>query len=104
MDVRLFVYRGITRMYLKQYEQAITDFDIALRNYEKIPEAYYHKALALEKLGKTNAACKNLGKAMSIALQGYIYKDAYKDVIDQLYLSDIEQAQDSLCRATEKNN
>jgi len=100
VDVRLFVYRGIARMHLQQYGEAISDFDIALRNYDKIPEAYYHKALALHKLGKSAAVCQNLNKAMTTAGQGYIYKD----VIDQLYLSDIAQAQDCWCQAKEKNN
>jgi tetratricopeptide (TPR) repeat protein len=82
VDIHLFVYRGIARMRLEQYREAITDFDIALRNYDKIPESYYHKALALQKLGESAAACQNLDKAMTIARQGYIYKEAYKDVID----------------------
>ncbi|KJV70338.1 tetratricopeptide repeat protein [Orientia tsutsugamushi] len=44
---------------LGQYEEAMENFDVAIRYNSSYPEAYYNKGIALLNLGDIHCAIKN---------------------------------------------
>lgn len=98
IDVYAFVYRGQILLKSNRIDESIRDFDTALKYYDICPEAYYHKALALIKNGDRTTACENLQYAFEFAQKGYINSTIYRDVFNQLYVSDIEAQIESNCK------
>lgn len=91
-----FVYRGMAKAKLKDYDGAIADFDKAVALWDKCPEAYYQKALLLQQLGKKSEACKMVQKAL--LNKGFIWANPHRAYIDQLYDLDLERLFDKTCR------
>jgi len=86
-----FVYRGMAKAKLNDAEGAIADFDKAIELWDKCPEAYYHKAILLQELGKKQEACRMVQKAL-------LNKNVLWTYFDQLYEWDLEQLFDQTCR------
>lgn len=98
IDVYAFVYRGAILLKQDRIGESIRDFDTALKYYDKCAEAYYFKALALIKNSDQTAACENLQYALEFAKQNYINSTVYRDVFNQLYITDIEIQIKSNCK------
>jgi tetratricopeptide (TPR) repeat protein len=67
---RLF-YLGVVYAETEAPEEAISYFDKALRAYPGLPDALYHKANCLYKLGKKAEALRNMQLAYDNYRQGY---------------------------------
>ncbi|MDR6966023.1 tetratricopeptide (TPR) repeat protein [Flavobacterium arsenatis] len=64
-------YLGISQYEQSRFEEAITNFDKALKNYKNLAEAQYYKAICLAKLGKTEEYQTLLKEAFENAKIGY---------------------------------
>ncbi len=91
-----FVYLGMARGKLEDFEGAITAFDKAISLWDKCPEAYYEKAVLLESNGKKAEACKMVQKAL--LNKSFIWSNPHRAYIDQLYEIDLERLFDRTCR------
>ena len=91
-----FVYSGIAKHRLGDYEGAILEFDEALAQWNKCPEAYYHKGKTLVQQGKKEAACKQFKKAL--LHKDFRWSNPWRTYIEQLYEADIEEMFDKTCR------
>lgn len=95
--VYYFVYRGIVYRQLDSLQRAISDFDVALLLYEQCPEAYFRKGQVLRTLDQSELACENFQKALHYAEAGYLKKNIYKEVFDEVYREDIHQGLSRYC-------
>jgi len=96
VDLYTFMYRGIAKTKVGDFEGALKDFDIIIRKWEKCPEAYYLKGIVYRKQGDNSLACKQFKKAL--LYQNYVRANPGGAYIDQLYVADIEQMFDLTCR------
>ena len=97
VDVKLFLYLGITQAKLGNQVAALADFDKAISYYIQFTEAYYQKGLLLAKSGAQKEACKCFSASLKYFQEGYYYTDSYVELPDQIYQSDIEEALQVYC-------
>ncbi len=95
VDLYTFMYRGIAKTNIGDFEGALQDFDTIIGKWEKCPEAYYRKGIIYHKKGDNSLACKQFKKAL--LYQNYIRGNPSGKYIDQLYVTDIEQMFDLTC-------
>jgi len=96
VDLYTFMYNGIAKYNIGDFDGAMKDFDTIIRKWEKCPEAYYHKGIVYKKQGNNSLACKQFKKAL--LYQNFIRGSPSGTYIDQLYVVDIERMFDSTCR------
>jgi Flp pilus assembly protein TadD len=54
---------------LEAYEQAVADYNRALRQDASNPKTYYNRGLALHSLDKKESACHDLNKALELGFK-----------------------------------
>lgn len=91
VDVYAFVNKGLSLAALTQFENAISAYDKAILNYPKCTEAYFHKAMANQKLGNLSEAKKLANLALDLAKVGYKHTDVYVALPDEVYQGQIEE-------------
>jgi len=60
-----YYYRGTVRYYMDKYDDAITDFDLAIRLRRNYADAYYNRGLAYDGKGRLRQALGDLRKALA---------------------------------------
>ena len=60
-----YYYRGTVRYYMDRYDDAITDYDLAIRLRRNYADAYYNRGLALDGKGLLRQALGDLRKALT---------------------------------------
>jgi tetratricopeptide (TPR) repeat protein len=96
VDVYAFLYRGLTHSKFERIEEAIADFDRVLKYYPKLSDAYFHKARMLVARENFSDALELLDLAKEYHQQGYFNQEPYVEVIEQIYLEDIEELRQSI--------
>lgn len=89
-DTYDFVYRGICYLQLGDQKQAIQDFKKAIDTYDKCSMAFYYQGVALDQMGKHQAAKASLEQAKALLEKGYKLTDPYKEVVDEVHLAMVE--------------
>jgi tetratricopeptide (TPR) repeat protein len=84
------LHRAVTKISIKDYAGALADLDKQIARYEKYPEPWYYKAIVFIKTKRFREAVTALEKAR--LLYSYRITDPYCEVMDAVYLSDIEEA------------
>ncbi|SEL54257.1 tetratricopeptide repeat protein [Parapedobacter koreensis] len=88
-----YLYRGILKMELKDYDGALADLDRQIAHYDKLADGHYYRGLLLAKIGKKAQALASLEKAKALFTgDGYHAQDPYVEMPWQIYLEDIERA------------
>tara|TARA_B110000037_G_C17037917_1_gene472408 strand:+ start:254 stop:1072 length:819 start_codon:yes stop_codon:yes gene_type:complete len=86
----VFLYKGIIFNKLEEYEGALKNLNVYLKqNYNNSPEAYFHKGITFKKLNDLDSAKACFKKSIELFNKGYKIKDIYNEVQDELYISDI---------------
>ncbi len=62
---QFYYYRGTVRYYMDRYDDAITDFDLAIRLRRNYADAYYNRGMAFDGKGLLKQALGDLRKAVS---------------------------------------
>ncbi|MEQ1522866.1 MAG: tetratricopeptide repeat protein [Aestuariivirga sp.] len=62
---QFYYYRGTVRYYMDKYDDAITDFDLAIRLRRNYADAYYNRGMAFDGKGLLKQALADLRKAVS---------------------------------------
>jgi tetratricopeptide (TPR) repeat protein len=60
-----YFYRGTVRYYMDKYDDAITDYDLAIRLRRNYADAYYNRGLAFDGKGLLRQALGDLRKALT---------------------------------------
>ncbi len=97
IDPYCYVYRGMMYLQLDSSQRASDDFDAALQLYEQCPEAHFRKGQMLLTLNQRRLACESFQKALHYAEAGYLKKNIYKEVFDEVYSEDIDQRLSQHC-------
>ena len=66
---KAYLNRGVAKYGLKQYADAIQDYDIAIRLKPSYAKAYLNRAVVKHRLGHTREAKRNLQTALKLAEQ-----------------------------------
>jgi tetratricopeptide (TPR) repeat protein len=86
-DIHSFVYLGLCEYELGNYENAISEFQRALKQSKNTPESYFGMAKAYKKLGQIEKAKENLLKTEENI--GYKRDDVYNEFLNEIYLSEV---------------
>ena len=88
-----YLHRAVTRMRVKDYAGALTDLDLQVKKYPKFAETYYYRGKVLLALGRQEEAKIALEKSKTLFVSGgYHFTDPYCEMLDEVYLEDIEEA------------
>lgn len=90
-DAGMYDYLHLGVLYLenKEYELAVQNLDNQIE-VNDLSEIYYYKAMCLKKLNKVEAYKANLKKSLEYYQKEKSMSDSYRQLIDEIYLSDIE--------------
>mgnify|MGYP000965588936 FL=1 len=97
IDYQILLNRGITLFYQNKNEEAITEFERVIKNYNECSEAFYFKGLALVNLNKKVEACSSLTKSLELIKKGYKSFDSYVELFHEIYEQDINEAISKNC-------
>ncbi|WP_421763916.1 tetratricopeptide repeat protein [Ekhidna sp.] len=90
VDVYAILYKGLTLMKLDRINDAITEFDRALKYYPNLSDCFYHKARIYVIRGQFDLALMQLDLAEKHFKKGYFHQRPYVEVLEQIYLQDIQ--------------
>lgn len=90
VDVYAILYKGLSLMQLGRYDQAVTEFDRVLKYYPNLSDCFYHKARIYVSRGQFDLAMQALDKAEEYFKKGYFHQRPYVEVLEQVYLQDIQ--------------
>ncbi|MEQ8907306.1 tetratricopeptide repeat protein [Ekhidna sp.] len=91
VDVYAMLYRGLSLMQLNRFDDAMAEFDRVLKYYPQLSDGFYHKARIYVARGQFDLALKELEKAEVNFKKGYFHQRPYVEVLEQIYLQDIEK-------------
>ena len=96
VDVIAFLYRALSLLQLEQYDEAMAEFDRALKYYPNMSDCFYHKARIYIARGQFDLARQQLDKAEEYFQQGYYHLRPYVEVLEQIYIQDIRALRDEI--------
>ena len=97
IDYQILLNRGITLFYQNKNQEAITEFERVIKNYNECSEAFYFKGLALFNLNKKDEACSSLTKSLELIKKGYKSFDSYVELFHEIYEQDINETISKNC-------
>lgn len=87
-----YLHRAVTKIRIKDYTGALADLDSQMSKYEKYVETWYYKGIVLRMTNRREEAKNCFKEAKRLFLgAGYQMSDPYVEVLDAVYLSDIEE-------------
>ena len=91
VDVYAFLYKGLALINLERYDEANKELDKILKYYANLSDVFYHKARIFVARGQFDLAHKALDQAELYFREGYYHQRPYVEVLEQIYLQDIQQ-------------
>ncbi|WP_424962808.1 tetratricopeptide repeat protein [Ekhidna sp.] len=91
VDVYAILYKGLSLMQLNRLDDAMTEFDRVLKYYTNLSDCFYHKARIYISRGQFDLALKELDQAEEYFKTGYFHQRPYVEVLEQIYLQDIQE-------------
>lgn len=91
VDVYAILYKGLSLLQLNRLDEAMIAFDQALKIYPQLSDAFYHKARIYIARGQFGLGLKQLDQAEEYFKKGYFHQRPYVEVLEQIYLQDIEE-------------
>lgn len=88
-----YLYRGILKYKMGDYDGAIADFDLETKQYESLVDTYYFRGLAYAATSRKQEARLDLEHAKELMLgQGQKRWEGFVTLADEVFLSDIDKA------------
>lgn len=91
VDVYAFLYKGLALIKLERLDEAMLEFDRVLKYYKNLSDCFYHKARIYVARGQFDLAMKELQLAEQYHQQGYYHQRPYVEVLEQVYIQDIQK-------------
>ncbi|MEM9856631.1 MAG: hypothetical protein AAF843_04725 [Bacteroidota bacterium] len=88
---KAFLYKGLTYLAVNEHAKATQYFDKAIEYDGSLADGYYHKARALLALDQLTEAKDLLNTALTQFESGSFHKRPYIEVLDQIYIEDIQK-------------
>ncbi|MEO9872196.1 tetratricopeptide repeat protein [Ekhidna sp.] len=96
VDVYAMLYRGLTLIKMDSLDEAVIEFDRALKYYPTLSDCFYHKARVYVARGQFELALEQLELAEKYHNQGYYHQRPYVEVLEQIYIQDIQQLRNQI--------
>lgn len=90
VDVYAFLYKGLALLNQEKLDDAMMEFDRVLKYYPNLSDCFYHKARIYVARGQFDLALAALDTAEEKFKEGYYHQRPYVEVLEQIYLQDIE--------------
>ncbi len=90
-DVYAYLYKGLTLIKMERLDEALVEFDRALKYYKNLSDCFYHKARIYVARGQFDLAMEQLKKAEKYHQEGYYHQRPYVEVLEQVYIQDIRK-------------
>lgn len=87
-----YLHLGVLKLEQQDLEGAVQAFNLQIQNNQYVAETYYYLAMAYEAQGNSDLVQQNLVRAKQYYQQGYRLFDPYTHPMDNVYLSQIDQA------------
>ena len=88
-----YLHRAVTRMRVKDYRGALSDLDNQVKKYAGFAETYYYRGQVLLLMGQKAEAKVAFERSKTLFVsEGYHLTDPYCEMLDEVYLEDIEEA------------
>ena len=97
VNYSVFLNKGRCLLKLKQQNEAIVNFEKALNNYEKCPEAFYFIGVAQLELEESEKACQNFSLALKLIEKGYKSSDLYVELFHEIYEQQVIESISNNC-------
>ncbi|MEM7549532.1 MAG: tetratricopeptide repeat protein [Bacteroidota bacterium] len=91
VDVYALLYKGLSLIKLDRIDEALKTFDEAEKIYPKLSDLFYHRARMAFMKGEYTQALELIGITRNYFSEGYYHQRPYVEVLDQIYLQDIDQ-------------
>ncbi|MEM6526521.1 MAG: tetratricopeptide repeat protein, partial [Bacteroidota bacterium] len=95
-DPKGFLYKGLAYLSENKNDSAIEYFDKVIKYDVSLADGYYHKVRALLALHRLDEARSLIDKALTQFQSGSNHKRPYVEVMDQIYIEDIEELKKKL--------
>lgn len=91
-SVYMYIYRGICRFHLRDFDLALQDFESALKKNERLGMAIYYKALCYKRMDYNDKARDWLEKAALEVAKGNKQDHPYFEVFDEVHTMMIQDS------------
>ena len=98
VDVYAHLYQGLSLAKLNRLDEALEAFDLAEKIYPNLSDLQYHRARISCMRKDYQDALDLLQAAKTYFNQGYFHQRPYVEVLEQIYLQDIELLEEELKR------
>lgn len=88
----VFLNKGRCLLRLKKQDEAIVNFEKALNNHQKCPEAYYFIGISQLELQENSKACENFRIALKLIKEGYKSSNLYVELFHEIYEQQVEKS------------
>lgn len=92
VEVSTFYYKGLCFQFQKKYEDAIINYNKAIKYNDSFTEVYYQKGYCHIALGEKTNAKDNFQKSKELFQIGLKKQDVYIEIFHPVYIQDIEKA------------
>jgi tetratricopeptide (TPR) repeat protein len=88
-----YLYRGIIKFRMGNYDAAIEDLNLEVKQYESLADTYYYRGMAYAATGRKDEARLDLQRAKELMLsEGQKRWESFVLYPDEIFLSDIDKA------------
>jgi tetratricopeptide (TPR) repeat protein len=88
-----YLYRGTLKYTMGNFEGAIEDLSLQVKQYESLADTYYYRGMAYAATGRKDEARLDLQRAKELMLgAGEKRWESFVTVADEVFLSDIDKA------------
>jgi len=98
VDYQVFLNKGLSLFYKKDYKAGILEFRNAIKNNDECAEAYYYIGLCQIELQYNELACSNLNTANQLIKQGYKSSDPYIELFHEIYEEEVKESVLKYCK------
>jgi tetratricopeptide (TPR) repeat protein len=88
-----YLYRGIIKFRMGNFDGAIEDLNLEVKQYESLADTYYYRGMAYAATGRKDEARMDLQRAKELILsEGQKRWESFVLYSDEIFLSDIDKA------------
>jgi tetratricopeptide (TPR) repeat protein len=88
-----YLYRGVLKYRMANFDEAIEDLNLQVKQYELLADTYYYRGMAYAATGRKDEARADLQRAKELMLgEGQKRWESFVVMADEIFLADIENA------------
>jgi tetratricopeptide (TPR) repeat protein len=92
VEVSTFYYKALCHQFQNNYNEAILNYDKAIKYYDTFAEAFFQRGICFEAQQDKTKALKDFNTSKELIKNGFRKKDVYIEIFQPVYLQDVEAA------------